>query len=104
MKIIGWLVSLFCGIMLVGWYISWLDQYILPYVVATIIGILTAPLCLIVIPIEFFWHGWPHEIDLPLIIILVGPLISFLLKRDDDKIEPLTEEEINLRIKPPGGW
>lgn len=55
----AWLLG---GILMVGWYIAWLDAHLLWRYLASLVGILTIPLIPIAVLIEWVWHGWPTEI------------------------------------------
>jgi len=62
---IGYVIS---GFLAIGWYVNWLESYLMWHSVAMIFGFYTFPCFLIAALVEWFWHGFPHEITAAIVI------------------------------------
>lgn len=78
MRVVGFLASLVGGIISLGWYITWLDNYFFWRIVADIAGVLTCFLIPLVALIEWAWHGWPSDITMSVYICVGGYLVAII--------------------------
>jgi hypothetical protein len=76
LRVVGIITMLIAGILMIGWYITWLDQYCFWRLVADILGFITFPLIPIVAIVEWLWHGWPTDITDALIFQVIGIVLT----------------------------
>lgn len=69
----GWILGSF---LCYGWYCGWLDEHFFWRFAAYIIAMISFPLIPLAILIEWLWHGWPRELTLFFLMIVVGLFVG----------------------------
>ena len=83
---VGYVLS---GFLALGWYINWLEAYLMWHSPAMIFGFYTFPCFLIAALVEWSWHGFPHEITLTFVansvFLMAGVVSVTAMRRLKDK-------------------
>lgn len=79
---VGYVLS---GFLALGWYINWLEAHLMWHSPAMIFGFYTFPCFLIAALVEWFWHGFPYEITVAIVVnsvlLVVGTVSVISMRR-----------------------